>query len=122
MKPNSSRSLLAIVVVIGLLSPDFAIARSLNEDAALNLLLRTLKRDNVYAKRISLDCVTFETEETAKEYFQFVLRESHTEKCGGDPDVSPVVDRYRVHRASGKIELYDAAKDSWRPYQPAKAK
>ena len=121
MNPNLSRSLLAIIV-FGLFLPDFAVARSLDEDTALNLLLRTLKRDNVYVKRISLDCVTFETEETAKEYFQFVLRENHTEKCGGDPDVSPVVDRYRVHRGSRKIELYDAAKDSWGPYDPAKAR
>jgi hypothetical protein len=93
---------------------------SLNEDGALKLLLRTLQHDQVYAKRISLDCVTFDTEETTEAYFQFVLRENHTPKCGGDPDTSPVVDRYRVYRASGKIELYDAVKDSWQRYDPAR--
>ena len=96
--------------------------RSLNEDAALKLLLRTLEHDQVYAKRISLDCVTFYTEETTGAYFQVVLRENHTAKCGGDPDVSPVVDRYRVYRASGKIELYDAVNDSWQAYEKAKEK
>jgi len=49
----------------------------LNEDAALELLQRTLKRDQVYQKRISLDCIAYGTEETTKAYFEFVLREIH---------------------------------------------
>ena len=32
------------------------------------------------------------------------LRENRTAPCGGDPETSPVVDRYRIYRASGKIE------------------
>jgi hypothetical protein len=111
---------LLTIIAITFFSPYLVAARTLNEDAALNLLLRTLTRDHVYAKRISLDCVTFDTEETTKQYFQFLLRENHTGKCGGDPDTSPVVDRYRVHRASGKIELYQAAKDNWQAYTPAR--
>jgi hypothetical protein len=91
----------------------------LNEDAALDLLLRTLKHDGVYEKRISLDCVTFGTEETTNAYFEFVLRENHTENCGGDPDVSPTVDRYRVYRTSRKIEWLDRISDNWQPYNPA---
>ena len=115
-----------IVNVITILSFSVAAAQagpskhSLNEDGALKLLLRTLQHDQVYAKRISLDCVTFDTEETTEAYFQFVLRENHTPKCGGDPDTSPVVDRWRVYRASGKIELYDAVEDSWQAYKPGK--
>jgi hypothetical protein len=92
----------------------------LDEDAALNFLLRTLKRDHVYAKRISLDCLTFDTEEKTNAYFEFVLRENHTEKCGGDPDVSPTVDRYRVCRTSRKIEWLDRVNDNWQSYNPAK--
>ena len=91
----------------------------LDQDAALNLLLQTLKGDRVYDKRISLDCVTFDADETTRTYFEFVLREKHNAKCGGDPDTTPVVDRYRVHRGSGKIELYVVVKDSWQPYQRA---
>ncbi len=90
----------------------------LTEDAALNLLLHTVKHDNVYAKRISFDCVSFETEETTRTYFEVALRENHKAKCGGDPDTSPVIDRYRVNRASGKIERYDPTTDSWQHYDP----
>ena len=113
-----------MIIAIALLSPLLSRAgstshRPLSEDAALNLLLRTLKEDHVYDKRISLDCVTFATDEITRTYFEFALHEKHNAKCGGDPEATPVVDRYRVYRASGRIELYDVVKDSWRPYQRA---
>jgi hypothetical protein len=94
----------------------------LDEDAALDLLDRTLKRDRVYTgvHRISLDCVTYIIEETTDAYFEFALREKHNAKCGGAPEVSPIVDRYRVYRRSGKIEWYKPIDDSWHRYDPAK--
>ena len=94
-------------------------AHSLNEDAALELLQRTLKRDGVYEKRISMDCITYGTEETTDAYFQFVVREIHNTKCGGDPETSPAIDRYRVYRRSSKIQHWEAAKDKWQSYKPA---
>ena len=113
----------AVVITVVLVSSAVAEAarsRPLDEDAALALLVRTLKHDRVYAKRISLDCVTYDTEETTDAYFQFVLREKHDAKCGGDPETSPVVDRYRVYRRSGKIKWWEATDDAWQPYDPAK--
>jgi hypothetical protein len=89
-----------------------------DEDAALELLQRTLKRDRVYEKRISTDCISYGTEETTDAYFQFVVREIHNAKCGGDPQTSPAIDRYRVYRRSGKIKLWEAAEDKWQPYKP----
>ena len=66
-------------------------AHLLNEDAALELLQRTLKRDRVYEKRISTDCISYGIEETTDAYFQFVVREIHNAKCGGDPETSPAI-------------------------------
>jgi hypothetical protein len=97
-------------------------AHLLNEDAALELLQRTVKRDRVYEKRISLDCIAYGTEETTNAYFEFVLREIHNAKCGGDPETSPAIDRYRVYRRSGKIKQWEAAEDKWQPYRPAQTK
>ena len=93
-------------------------AHPLNEDSALDLLQRTLKRDSVYEKRISLDCISYGTEETTNAYFEFVLREIHNGKCGGDPETSPAIDRYRVYRHFGKIQQWAAAEDKWQPYRP----
>lgn len=120
------RPFAAAVVAVALISPVVAQAgspsHSLNEDAALELLQRTLKRDHVYEKRISWDCISYGTEETTNAYFEFVLREIHNTKCGGDPETSPAIDRYRVYRRSGKIEQWEAVADKWQPYKPAQIK
>src|SRR6266545_6202007 len=118
-----SRLITAAVIAMVLVSPVVAQAGSrshpLDEDAALDLLVRTLKHDRVFAKRISLDCISYGTEETTNAYFEFVLREIHNAKFGGDPEVSPIVDRYRVYRRSGKIERWKASDDTWHRYNPA---
>ena len=123
MNQISGFTAVAVVAVI-LVSPVVVKAsprsHPLEEDAALTLLERTLKQDGVYTRRISLDCVSYGTEETTAAYFQFVLREIHNAKCGGDPETSHVVDRYRVYRRSGKIEWLDRIEDKWQPYDPAK--
>ena len=120
------RLITAAVIAAILVSPIVAQAGSrshpLSEDAALDLLLRTLKRDRVYEKRISLDCISYITEETTGTYFQFVLRENHNAKCGGDPEISPAIDRYRVYRRSGKIQHWEASGDKWQPYRPTETK
>ena len=110
------------VVLASAVVAEAAPSRPLDEDAALALLHRTLKRDQVYEKRISLDCISYITEEKTKAYFEFVLREKHDAKCGGDPEVSPAIDRYRVYRQSGKIEQYKAAEDKWHAYKGALTK
>jgi len=115
-----------VTAALILISPSAGRASSrsnpLDEDAALGLLVRALKHDQVYAKRISLDCVTYDTEETTDAYFQFALREKHDAKCGGDPETSPVVDRYRVYRRSAKIQQWEAAENTWHAYKGAQTK
>ena len=63
-----SRLITVAVVAVTLVSPVIAQAsprsRLLDEDAALALLERTLNHDRVYTHRISLDCITYGTEET----------------------------------------------------------
>jgi hypothetical protein len=117
-----AKAVVAVILVLSVIVHAGPHSHLLDEDGALALLERTLKRDGVYAHRISLDCVTYATEETTHAYFQFVLRENHNNKCGGDPETSPVVDRYRIYRRSGKIEWLERVEDSWRPYNPAQIK
>lgn len=107
-------------VLISAIAAEDARSQSLDEHAAVAFLQRTLKRDHAYEKRISLDCIEYGTEETTEAYFEFVLREIHNAKCGGDPDTSPVIDRYRVYRRSGKIEQWQAAEDKWHAYKGTK--
>ena len=121
-----TRSAIAAIAVAILTSPVVCHAGSkshpLNEDAALDLLQRTLQRDRVYEKRITWDCISYGTEEATNVYFEFVFREIHNTKCGGDPEINPAIDRYRVYRSSRKIEHWEAAQDKWEPYKPALTK
>ena len=110
------------VILVSVAVTEGARSRPLDEDAALALLERTLKHDRVYDKRISLDCISFGTEETADAYFGFVVREIHNAKCGGAPETSPAIDRYRVYRRSGKIEQWQATDDTRQPYKPGQNK
>ena len=112
----------ALILISPITAPASPRSRPLNEDAALELLQRTLQRDQVHEKRIALDCISYGTEETTNAYFEFVLREIHNAKCGGDPETSPAIDRYRVYRCSGKIEQWEAAQDIWHAYKGAQTK
>src|SRR6266513_3626064 len=106
---NKFRIVTAVVTALVLVSSvvlQAARSHPLDEDAALALLVRTLKHDRVYAKRISLDCVTYDTEETTNAYFQFALREKHDAKCGGDHDMTPIVERYGVYSRPVKINWW----------------
>ena len=119
---RSVAAALAVILILPVVVDAGPQSHLLDEDAALALLEGTLKHDGVYTHRISLDCVTYGTEETTDAYFQFVLREIHDAKCGGAPEVSPVVDRYRVYRRSGKIERWNPIDDSWHRYYLVKIK
>jgi len=121
---NQRTRLITAALMAVLVSPVVAQAHPqshrLDEDAALALLVRTLKHDGVYKNRISLDCVAYGTEETTSAYFEFVVREKHDAKCGGDPETNPVVDRYRVYRRSRKIERWEPIEDTWQHYRRRK--
>jgi len=111
-----------LIVISSATSPAKPRSRLLSENAALQLLQRTLKRDHAHEKRISWDCISYRTEETTDAYFEFVLREIHNAKCDGAPETSPAIDRYRVYRHSGKIEQWQATDDTWQPYKPGQNK
>ena len=85
---------LAVILVLTVVARAGPHSHPLDEGGALTLLDRTLKHDGVYTYRISLDCVTYGTEE-ATDACEFVFRENHNAKCGGEPETSPIVDRYR---------------------------
>ena len=67
----------ALASILVLSTPAYAGSHNLDENAALTLLERTLKHDGVYTNRISMKCLTYQTEEATAAYFEFVLREMH---------------------------------------------
>jgi hypothetical protein len=88
-------------------------AKTISEEQALALLMSELKAHKVP----DLDCLAFQNEssmptESKAELWEFAARELHNEKCGGDPAVFPVRDRYKVSSA-GKVWKYDVVNDQY---------
>jgi hypothetical protein len=89
-----------------------AAGAALTEREAVRLLDGTLKRK----------CAAYQTEEATKAYFEIAVREVHSAECGGDPEVEPVMDRFRVFRKTRELRMWDPVTDEYKPYQPAQTK
>lgn len=89
-------------------------ARLHDAEQALQRLAARLQRDKVYADA----CNAFVLEGDAddgSEGFDIAVRERHGEGCHGDPQSSPVRDRFRVAR-DGAIRWYDPIEDDFVDY------
>jgi hypothetical protein len=86
----------------------------ISEKETLDILLSALKQRKI----ADLNCLAFVAEnnypsDPKAKLWQFAAREIHNEKCGGDPDVMPVRDRYEVS-AAGRIMIYDAVNGEYK--------
>jgi len=89
----------------------------LDEEHALDVLVSRIQADKLYDSWTSLSCLSFFTEEKTKKFFDFAIHEKHGGKCPGDPNTSPVVDRFRVNRLTHKIEWYEPIEGELKPYR-----
>src|SRR5437773_8747899 len=108
------RPITAAVIAVVLVSAavaDGARSRRLDEDAALALFERTLKHGPVYDKRISWDVSRSAPKRQPMLILILWVRAIHNAKCGGAPETSPTIDRYRVYRRSSKFTQREAAED-----------
>lgn len=89
----------------------------LTEQQALDVLVSQIQKDKLYESWTTLSCLNFLPEENTKEYFDIGIYEKHGGKCPGDPNTSPVVDRFRVDRLSNKIQWYEPTEGEYLPYK-----
>ena len=87
----------------------------ITEEGAVTLLLAILKERQLP----DLECLAFAAESDSPAgskapVWVITAREIHNAKCGGDPSVSPVRDRYRVS-STGEITVYDVINDEYTP-------
>lgn len=83
------------------------------ESIAIDALREKLKAESLYEPRAKEQCLQFYPEHCDAEKVDVAVRELHSEECGGDPATGPVIDRFRVHRKSAKIERYNIANDEY---------
>ncbi|MBB6600629.1 hypothetical protein [Luteimonas sp. MC1825] len=79
----------------------------ISESRAFTLLKAALEEQLVS----DLECLSFDSESdipagSTAAFWEFAAREIHNEKCGGDPETSPVRDRYKVS-SNGEVLIYD---------------
>ena len=100
--------------LVSAMPEDAHAARAGDAERALDLLAARLQRDKVYAD----DCSVFELEDDANDEngaFDIAVRERHGAGCPGDPQTSPVRDRFQVARG-GAIRWYDPAEGAFVDY------
>lgn len=83
---------------------------------AIDALREKLKAERLYEPWAKEQCLGFYPEHCDAEKVDVAVRELHSAECGGDPATGPVVDRFRVHRKSKKIERYNVANDEYREF------
>jgi hypothetical protein len=88
----------------------------LDEKQALDVLVSQIQNDELYANRTSLPCLSFITEKNENIYFDFAIHEKHGGMCPGDPNTSPVVDRFRVNRMTHRIQWVEPIEGKLQPY------
>jgi len=84
----------------------------ISEERAFTLLTAALKE-----QQVDLECLSFMTEsdlpaDAKSASWVMTARESHRDGCGGDPDTSPMRDRYEV-RSNGEVLVYDFSNDEY---------
>lgn len=87
---------------------------------AIEILTGKLTQDKIYSKT-ALNCLSFVLDQATEPYFDLAILEKHGNGCAGDPATAPVVDRFRVYRASGLVQWYDVISDQYRPYEQYRA-
>ena len=89
-----------------------AAAPPLTEDQATDLVFKAVHQ--LYPRE-SIECFAVMTEKSSRSTFEFAVREDHKRKCGGDPGVMPVRNRFKVARSPVKLWIYDTLQDAYRP-------
>ena len=110
--------LVAFISILALFPSSNTFAENrLTEQQALDVLMAKVQKDKLYDSWTTISCLSFLVEEKTKVYIDIAIREKHEGKCEGDPNTSPIVDRFRVHRMTKRIQWYEPAEGDFQPYR-----
>ena len=99
------RQLLAAAVILAAAPASAAVS----EDQAIRLVANAMQR----IRPVPARCLAYDTENQTRRSFEIAVRETHVRGCGGDPDVMPVIERFRVGRSPVQLWRYDVTNDSY---------
>jgi hypothetical protein len=65
---------------------------------------------------LPIECVSFVKDDGVGAGYYFIeAREKHDAHCGGDPDVSPMIQNLRIRKKDGSVSVYDVVDDTYYP-------
>ena len=117
MRKCLSGLMLFISLIVGFPYLNVLASNQLTYQQALDILIVQIQEDKLYDSWTTLSCLSFLTEETTEDYFDFAIHEKHGGDCPGDPNTSPLVDRFRVNRLTNKIQWYEPVEGEFLPYR-----
>jgi len=82
----------------------------LTEQQALRLTAKAMEGLDPAAAK---GCLAYQVEESSNARFEVAVREVHDSRCGGDPEIMPVIERFRIARRPPAIARYDVVNDRW---------
>jgi hypothetical protein len=98
--------------VILLLATALLAAAPLSEYQAIDLAAKAMRQ---LRPGQSLACFAYQTEESSRRHFGIAVREKHNRRCGGDPAIMQVTERFRVARLPVRLWRWDAVDDTYLP-------
>lgn len=107
----------SIVLSISFCFSNICSAKVINETEAISLLMQKIEKTEVYESWTKIECLNLITESETTTFYDFSIHEKHSESCPGDPETSPVVDRFRVFKQGQKILWYNISNDQLLPFK-----
>lgn len=76
-----------------------------HESAMLDMAIAKIKKTGLYAKEEDLNCLSIGFDGEDNSFVNIEIRESHNPAngCGGDPETSPIRDRFRVAKNTNQV-------------------
>jgi hypothetical protein len=95
-----------------LLATALLAAAPLSEKQAIDLVSKAMHQ---VRPGQSPACFAYQTEESSRSQFGIAVREVHNRRCGGDPAIMQVTERFRVGRSPARLWRWDVTDDSYLP-------
>lgn len=87
------------------------------EELAIKSLANTARADNLYPDIHDEKCLTYTVEDHNEKAYEIAIQEKHVEGCGGDPQTSPIRDRFMVSGTGDITQVYDSVNGEYVAYQ-----
>jgi hypothetical protein len=111
------RFMISLIAFALLMQTATAFAKTISAADAVNILMHRINKSQVYAPWLKSGCSTVLTEAKTAKFYEFAIHENHAKNCAGDPNTSPVIDRFRVSRINNSILWYDVVSGQYLPFK-----